>query len=274
LGIDESTLETADAHGLAQQLLRQLGFPVPSVPDYTFRSSLEAARACASDIQLGQVDAAIGSFMLAAQEIEAVMRASSITWSMTCVYDWQEPLEAILVHTSGQADGLSRLSLGHWKSIFCRLPDELLSRDDVPPDMSTRLENYKRALKKTVAVAKFDALVKVRNDVAHRVDQIRALPLSNAHAKLAEPLTTVLAVLEHLQADELLPVVVQPVEERCDAYGRRTIRFLAEGGRTVEVFSPHERDLSVPYIWLRRLTNPKDVRPQLLELSTVMQALP
>ena len=61
--------------------------------------------------------------------------------------------------------------------------------------------------------------------------------------------------------------------EKPDTSGLRLIRFLTEDGRTLEMFSPHERDLTLPYVWLPMGANPRETRPTLLELDEVFADL-
>jgi hypothetical protein len=274
LGVHPASLADADVEGVAAEILRHLGFPVPTAPDYSFRESIEDALRFAAEVRWGDIDRAVGAFTLGAQEIEAVLRANSVTWSKLCVRaSWKQPLAEALHRTSGKTNGLTRLSLGDWKSIFCMLPAVVADRDDLRPRMLPRVQEYARALKKTKSVEKLDALVSARNDVAHRVDELRRNPIAETRSRLADPLHAAAELLSELRRREILPSVVQPVEERRDPYGRRTIRVLTEGSVAVEMFSPHEIDLSSPYIWLPRLTNPRDINPELMRFTDVMDGL-
>jgi hypothetical protein len=139
--------------------------------------------------------------------------------------------------------------------------------------LEPHLASYRHALKSTKAVKKLDSLVAARNAVAHRLEDLRSFGHAELNETLRVPLHNVCEALRELQRRVVIPSVVQPLEERRDPYGRRTIRFLAEDGRTIEMFSPHERDLTIPYVWLPLGTNPRVTRPQLLELDDVFSGI-
>ena len=169
---------------------------------------------------------------------------------------------------------LDKLTMGDWKGIFCTLPGRLLeTHDRLPVSMKERLQQYRRAIKTTNANVKLGSVVHVRNRVAHKIEELRELPLPELGRDLIVPVASACELLRELQRRQVVPFVVQPLEERRDPYGRRRIRFLTEDGRTVEMFSPHERDLTLPYVWLPMGANPRETRPTLLELDEVFADL-
>src|SRR5262249_21557026 len=150
---------------------RGLGFPVPSVPEYSIQRSINAGEQFATSIA-GPADfnTVVGAFLSTAQEIEAVLRATSVAWARSATRRWHD----LIISTAGAASGDRRpdkLTFGHWKAIFCGLPRALIdeeSRRSRPRRwLESCLVSYAREIKSTKAVKKLDSLVAARNTAAH-----------------------------------------------------------------------------------------------------------
>lgn len=238
------------------------------------RSSARSPQASNSRQSIGgpaDFHTAVGQFVDATQEIEAVLRATSVSWARTATSSWRDVILATANRASGDRQP-GKLTFGDWKAIFCQLPEALIEKSR-RRWLEPYLVSYRVALKSAKAVKKLDSLVGARNGVAHRVEDLKKLSPPELDEALRMPVQDVCGLLRALQHRLVIPSIVQPLEERCDPYGRRTIRFLAEDGRTVEMFSPYERDLTIPYVWLPLGTNPRVTRPQLLELDDVFSGV-
>ena len=121
-----SSLLGLDAAGLARQILRQLGFTVPTAPVFSIGAALRDADRARSRLQLaGSADELTGSGMAAVDAVEQVLRFSVVTW---CTHSRKDGWEQLVEESLGKT---SRLSFGDWVHLFAAIPKRLAPESEI-----------------------------------------------------------------------------------------------------------------------------------------------
>jgi hypothetical protein len=236
-----------DRRADARQILRNLGWDIPKPTGFSIESGTGELEKVLAKCRLARVDKDQRSAVLEAALItERSMKLSVSSWLRLAGRSGTEVLPAKTPQ---------RKSLGDWKSDFVSTPKQLSSIDW---KYRQTFDRVKRSLKRECATKKLDALMSLRNDVAHGRD----LP---SREEVFAAIDGVRELFDRLARNLVLPVVVEPQEERRDRYGRLTLVAEDGRGRTQEIFLSESIDLTRPLVWIPLDTNPRNVDPPLLD---------
>jgi hypothetical protein len=258
LGYRREQLLGLDTAGLARQVMRQLGFTVPEAPAFSIGATLREAGRASSRLQLADNSADLtGSGMTAIDSIEHVLRFAVVTW---CTHSRRNEWESLIEECLGR---VNKLSFGDWVELFNAIPKRLASENEM-------YRRVQRMLKKRRVIEALQALVRVRNRLAHPEPGQDWVEI---HVVLYDSLQDVLHKLKDLLDEAALPVVLQPVEEIRDRFSRFRLRLLDYDERQVELIVAGPTDLTKPKILLRSNLNPREVDPELLDANIVEQRM-
>ena len=258
LGCDREQLAGLDTAGLARQVIRQLGFTVPSAPIFSIGAALHDADRARSRLQLAvSAEDLTGSGMKAIEAVERVLRFSVVTW---CTHSREEEWEHLIQESLGKT---SRLSFGDWVELFTAIPKRLVQESDI-------YLRVHRMLKASRVVESLQPLVQTRNRLAHPEPGQNWMDMRIA---LDGRLHNVIRKLQGLLDEAALPIVLQPIEEIRDRFSRFRLRLLDHEERDVELIVTGATDLTRPRILLRSNSNPREVDPELLDASIIEERM-
>ena len=154
-----------------------------------------------------------------------------------------------------------KLSLGDWKSLFCDSPSALTTAATSRREL---FGYYAKMIKRLKVRRALDVLVGLRNKLEHPADDLLSRPLPELAAWLVPPLNQAIEVLAAMSEQHALPVVLEPIAECRDHYGKRTLKAVDGSRRPVELFILSPASLTIPYVWFPSETGPPYVDPLLL----------
>jgi len=223
LGVEAGT--NADVKRIARSVLAGLGFSVPRAPDFSVEFAGDGLQRLAGDIRLARsVPDAKHAFDEAERLVLRTLRLATLSWARLVPGDWQDLALRIVERARGRSPrDVNLLTLGDWKSVFDALPKELAAHE---PPIGPLFEQHRRALKALKATASLDLFVKVRNRLAHPDDRETSLN------EVLEAVDAMATLLRNLSERQVLPVVLDPQEERRDRWGRLLLVALDGRGRT------------------------------------------
>lgn len=263
----------ADATGLAESILRWVGFTVPSRPDFTVSGDRAETARCSVELGLaGDVDDIRGRFLTGASAVERIVRHATIGWLQAFGESaWTQLLEGLFSAVRDKRyAGPGAFSFGDWTAVFAALPR---LQDGASPTFHHRLAGLKRALGKRGAEKDLNRVVQVRNLVEHDKDGFLSKPTPELRTITATALNDGVRAINLLAEAGALPRVLQPLDERRDRYDRLTLRTLDEQNAKVELFVDAPTDLTRPYLWFPGGSNPREVEPVLLPLDEVREGI-
>jgi hypothetical protein len=155
LGSDREQLIGLDTAGLARQILRQIGFTVPTAPAFSVGVALRDADRARSRLQLAvSAEDVTGTGMTAIEAIERVLRFSVVTWCTHSRNDgWQQLIEVSIGKTN-------KLSFGDWVQLFTIIPKCLAPESEIYHRVHWLFKKYR-------IVETLQPLVRIRNRIAH-----------------------------------------------------------------------------------------------------------
>jgi putative DNA methylase len=259
----------ASATGLAEAILRAVGFSVPSRPRFTSAGQRSEAARCAAELRIAStLDEVRGLFLTGSAAVERAVRYGTIAWvQAVSASAWLEALERLFSSVRDKRfAGPGFFSFGDWQAVLFAIPR--LQEETTGP-LHARLAALKRALGKRGAQGRLERLLKVRNLVEHDTDGFLAGPFAELREAAADALAAGVSAMDTLMSTGSWPQVLQPLDERRDRFDRLTLRMLDEQNTTVELFVDHPTDLTRPYLWFRGGSNPREVEPLLLPLDAV-----
>jgi hypothetical protein len=236
-------------------VLGVLGFSLPRPLVFSIEAAADDLRRFAGDLSLSRaLDDLAGPFRQVERRVLGVLKLSVLCWARLLAGDaWEVALQEIVEQTGGAPfRGIHRMTLGDWKSSFATLPKRL--QDGSAPTAAV-FHAHTRTLKRLKTIAILDNFVRVRNRIAHPDDE----PL--AAADLADSVGAVAGLLDELTKSQMLPVVLDPQEERRDRWGRRLLVAVDGRGRTREFVVRDSIELTEPLVWIPRIGNPREVDP-------------
>lgn len=260
----------SDAFGLANEILKCIGFTVPEAPAFTFRGQLETVERVRAELPLAaDLEALRGKFQTGAHALELAIRYGTIAWlRLLGSQQWLEVLEGLFrsVRDEKPFRGLDALSFGDWVAVFGAIPS---LQDHAPVHLRPRLVILRRALTKRKAQQGLDRHVGTRNKIEHNKEGFLERPFATVRAQAQEGLDEGASALLTLINEQALPQVLQPVEESRDRWNRVTLRATNEKGNRVEMYVEEHFDLTRPYLWFPGGANPREVAPLLVPLATI-----
>lgn len=267
-------LRRADATGLAEEILRCVGFTIPARPTFTVSAERAVVARCSVELAIATDLADVrGRFMTGSGAVERIVRHATVGWlQAVCGEVWAQRLEAQFLTLGDKPyTGTGKFTFGDWTKVFATLPR---LQQEAPHVLQTRLVSLKRALGKRGAEQRLSRVVKVRNLVEHDTDDfLSSTPIAELRSVTAEALNQGVQAIDALEEAGCLPLVVQPLDEVRDRYNRLTLRTLDEHHTKVEFFVDAPTDLTQPYLWFPAGSNPREVKPVLLPLSAVRDGL-
>jgi hypothetical protein len=275
-GADPDELRVMDAHGLAQQLLSQLGFAVARPVRFSIRAALrECDIIVRSQLELADSFEAIrGAFSSCCSLVQTILWYAALAWShLACGDRWNAVLGEVISSAKGGRPyrGPGLLNFGEYELLFVRLP-AIFASSEYTADKKL-FEKVAWATRKAKAHEKLADLVALRNDVEHTNKDIVSLSIPELRQLCSVRLAEACAVLEKLDGQQLLPLTVRPEEERRDRYGRRVLRVLDPDGVAIEAYVGSETDLTEPLIYFASDSSRRNVDPRFLRAAIVEELL-
>ncbi|MBQ0892766.1 hypothetical protein KBX37_06560 [Micromonospora sp. U56] len=199
-------------------------------------------------------------------EVERILRFASVTWGSLIADDWTRPVAEIVAKSSNKTfRGLRSMAFGDWKTVFCLLPGRLRNL----PQRGAIFDVVATTVRKQRTDEHLSAIVRLRNAVVHDHGDYFNRPQSDLVREMYSACSRAIDVLSHLYQAHVLPMALQPQEERRDRYGRRLLTLTDAEGMAVEVFVAQETDMSQPLIYVTSGVSMRDVAPILLPANTI-----
>lgn len=273
-GADGDELRAVEAGGLAQRLLGEFGFAVPRPVRFSIRAALRECDIARSGLELAVTPEVFrGTFFHCCDLIERILRYATLSWSHLALgSQWESAFDEIVsAGAFGRYRSPDDLHFGEWKLLLVRLPAVFSgSGDAFNKELFGRVS---RAFKKAKVDEKLSELISLRNSVDHTKKGIAALSLAERRARCAKALADACAILDDLDARQLLPLTVRPEEERRDRYGRRILRLRDPDGVAIEAYVSSETDLTEPLIYFASDSSKRAIDPRFLRAAVVEELL-
>jgi hypothetical protein len=274
-GARAGELRGIDARSLAQRLLAQLGFAVAQPIRFSIRTALNECEIVQSRLELADsIDSVRGAFLIGCGLIERILRYSSLAWGHLGYRNgWNEQFGRIISSALRGRPylGADKLTFGEYEILFVRLPATLA--DSGKAFEGPFFAKIAWAMKKAKVHDKLSVLVTLRNSVEHDKEATISLQLPQLRRKCCEVFAAACAALGSIDAQQLLPLTVRPVEERRYLYNRRVLRVLDPDGVAIEVYVGSETDLTEPLIYFVSDSSRRDADPKFLRAAIVERLL-
>ncbi|MGC4778632.1 hypothetical protein [Micromonospora chalcea] len=271
LGGDQMAAASPDVHAVPHAVLRLLGFSVASSSGFSIPSALRRAQQASERLRRSTgIQDARESTLTIVTEVERVLRFASVAWAHLLADDWTTPVAEIVAKSSSKTfRDLRSMAFGDWKAVFCQLPGRLRNL----PQRGTVFDVVAATVRKQKTDEHLSAIVRVRNAVVHDDAEYFSRPESDLVGDMYSACTRAINVLSQLYQAHVLPMALQPQEERRDRYGRRLLTLTDADGIGVDVFVTRETDMSQPLIYVASGVSIRDVAPILLSANTIEAAL-
>lgn len=260
----------SDAFGLANEILKSIGFTVPEPPVFTFTMQLEIIDRVRAELPLAaDLEVLRGRFLTGAQALELAIRYGTVAWlQLLSPQGWLELLEDLFrsVRDEKPFRGPDAFSFGDWIAVFGAVPN---LEDQAPVHLRPRFANLRRTLTKRKARQGLDRHVGTRNKIEHNKEGFLEQPFATVRAQTQEGLNEGAGALLTLINERALPQVLQPLEESRDRWNRVLLRAINEKGIRVEMYIEQHLDLTQPCLWFPGGANPREVAPLLVPLQTI-----
>jgi hypothetical protein len=261
-----------DTTGLAMAILKLVGFTVPTTPSFTFQAQLANAERAAATLSLSHDEEELqGRFKSGAAAIEQAIRLAARAWVTVAQPDaTAETFEALFRQARDEKPfrGIGKFTFGDWVAVFGKLTPEVLTQPPAP-HLHAGLARLRRTLTKGKAQQYLDTHVGCRNTIEHADDAYRGLPFDAKVTHAVDGMRAGAEALRRLLESQALPQVIQPIEERRDPWGRRTLHALDERQVRREFYVATDTDLTHPYVWFPSGSNPREVAPLLVDLDQI-----
>jgi hypothetical protein len=242
------------------RVLRYFGF---TVPDSTSDGVVAAiARIGQLIVRLEQARDQVelrGPLMDGMNLVEKTLRDAAWAWGYAILGESRDEHFRQMVQNP-----LDRLSMGDVVHIYCQLPYYVVDEAGQPfIDQAMELfdkshpytpKNYRQYLS--------DEIVALRNKVEHnKKNYLNNTSLHDMRHEFVEGLRLAQEKLQELLDEGALPLVVRPVREAVDMYGRRSVELQQEDGTTREIYVTDQLHLGSDYFFFPPEGNPRPVDP-------------
>jgi putative DNA methylase len=261
-----------DTTGLAMAILKLVGFTVPTTPSFTFHPQLANAERAAETLPLSHDEEELqGRFKTGAAAIEQAIHLAARAWvtvAQPAAVD--DTFEALFRQARDEKPfrGFGKFTFGDWVAVFSKLTPEVLTHPPAPL-LHAGLARLRRTLTKGKVQQYLDTHVGCRNTIEHPDDAYRRLSFDAKVTHAVEGMRAGVEALRRLLDSQTLPQVIQPIEERRDPWGRRTLHVLDERQVRREFYVATETDLTRPYLWFPSGSNPREVAPLLVDFDQI-----
>lgn len=255
-----------DPSAACDRILTLYGFNIPEPPREGPLTAIEEIRNLAARVTLAREKTELrGQFMTAMTLIERTLRQAAWAWGHAVFgKERDEQFGQIL-----EGKSLNILSMGDVKRVYCELPEHV--GRSVVAERSQVLFGRPYPYKPKKQIKDLDVLVAMRNTVEHNKEgYMDVTPLSSMKVEFAAVLARAYETLDALSESGALPMIVKPVRETTDMYGRRSVELQLEDNTKVEVYLTHPLKLGSYYFYFKPETNPRPLDPPLYLLSDVM----
>ena len=261
-----------DTTGLAMAVLTLVGFSVPTTPSFTFHAQLANAERAAETLPLSSDEEQLrGRFKTGADAIEQAIRLATRAWVTVAQPDAaDDTFEALFRQARDEKPyrGVGKFSFGDWVAVFGKLTPEVLTHPPAP-HLHAGLARLRKALTKGKVQHYLGTHVGHRNTIEHPDDAYLGLSFDAKVTHAVEGMRAGVEALRRLLESQALPQIIQPIEERRDAWGRRTLHALDERQVRREFYVTTDIDLSRPYLWFPSIGSPREVAPVLIDLDQI-----
>ena len=258
---------------IATTLLHSVGFHVPPAPGLGVVDVIKELRLLASEAEAAaSLPLAQSALTRGMARVEAVLKHALWAWSRRVFgADAGSSIEK-LAQQSAPDRRLHLLTMGNIKYCFAQLPDYVIR--------SGAAENVQREfgrphlylIGKTGPV--LDSLVNIRNKVQHNKDgYLDVTSFPTLRAEFTKALKDAADVLQQLVDRRAIPLLVRPVTETRDQYGRVTVRLNIEDGTVRDIYPADAMVLGQDYYYLGHTNNPRPVGPVMVRASEVRDAI-
>ena len=267
LGLTQSASEV-NPETASQLVLGSLGFSTPEPVQEGVSSAVLRIQELIPRVQLARdVPELRGPFLTGMTLLENVLRQAGLAWSHA-VFG-----AANLVHLKSIVEGksLQLLSMGDVKRIYCELPDYVARSPSA--NRAEKLFGYAHPYRPKKYVKCLDKIIALRNKMEHNTDgylDITSFP--DVRDEILDGLELARHTLAGLLSANALPLLVKPVRETTDMYGRQRVELLGEDGVTREVYVTRPIQLGSDYVLLRPQGNPRPVDPPMFLVSEALGA--
>lgn len=235
---------------IAREILRSFGFDIPTLPSFTLAEARDGLERSSARLVTAQDQDAAGIARDWSVNVERMIKFILSVWGRRAFGDaWSaEVRERCDVDLRPEA----RPSMGDWVQALAKLPARLQDDD-------AYFAHLRKAVRRSALIGGLEQATRFRNDVAHdRID------VAGIRAELPEIAAALESAFRELDSRRALPVVVVPLEEVRDRYGRLRLRAEDERHHPVEMFVLEPVDLRGPLVWMPGDMNPVDVAPSLI----------
>ena len=261
-----------DTSGLAMAVLKLVGFSVPTTPSFTFHAQLASAVRAAETLPLSSDEEQLrGRFKTGADAIEHAIRLATRAWVTVARPDAPDnTFEALFRQARDEKPyrGVGKFTFGDWVAVFGKLTPEVLTHPPAPR-LHAGLARLHKVLTKGKVQQYLDTHVGCRNTIEHPDDAYLGLSFEAKVTHAVQGMRAGVEALRRLLESQALPQIIQPIEERRDPWGRRTLHALDERQIRREFYVATETDLTRSYLWFPSGGNPREVAPVLVDLDQI-----
>jgi SAM-dependent methyltransferase len=247
----------ADYVAARDQILRSYGFNVPEPLKEGVTAAIGRIEELVPRVQTARNKLDLRGILPTVMNLlEDVLYKAALAWSYAIFGESKEEHLREIV----EGKSLDLLTMGDVKRVFCELPNYVAQRSGRPHPYKPRK-----------FVKHLDALVELRNKVEHnKEDYLDVTPLASMREEFAGGLNRARHTLVGLRDSGALPLIVKPIRESTDMYGRCSVELWVEDGTTREIYVTHPLQLGRNYVFFRPESNPRPLDPPMFLLSDVL----
>jgi hypothetical protein len=182
------------------------------------------------------------------ERIEQILRFSVVTWSYVLRSDEWLSLPYLITTKKKK----QKLGFGDWYRCLIEIPPKYSGESEL-------IERARRLIKKTKLAQSLEPVVKLRNWFCHHDSATPDwLELQKELYQGLEELLKSLTMSTELRA---LPMVLHPIKETRDQYGRITLRLAGHRDEPIEFLLTSHSQMDSPVVVIPSDANPREVDP-------------
>lgn len=251
------------------RVLRSFGWTVPAPPSDGTWAAVERLRQNLARLRQARDKVELrGPLIDGMSVVEKTLRDASWAWGYALLGESRDKHFRQMLKKP-----LDKLAMGDIVHIYCRLPYYVV--DEAGQQFIVRAKklfnkahpykpsSYRRYLS--------DEIVELRNRIEHNKDNyLGETSLPDMRREFVEVLQLAQEKLQELLDSGALPLIVRPVRETTDMYGRRSVELRVEDGTKREIYVTHSPQLGSDYFLFPPRGNPRPVDPPMFLRSKVV----
>jgi hypothetical protein len=249
LGLEIANMSTLNKEQLASAVMESLGWSMPKRSAFTVGAAIDEITKLRGELRLSKDEEEIrgigGSIF---GRIEQILRFAVVTWSYVLRSDEWLSIPYLIASKHKK----QKLGFGDWYRCLIEIPPKYSGESEL-------IERARRLMKKTKLVQTLEPVVKLRNWFCHHDSTTPDwLELQkDLYQNLGELLES-LRLCTELRA---LPIVLHPIKETRDQFGRITLRLAGHRDEPIEFLMTSHSQMDSPVVVIPSDANPREVDP-------------